>query len=175
MDLEAREVSVEAITPSLFRVRTREGEPVVEGVARARPPLSLRRDVTLPGLVALRGTPVGRLTPREDALDVDLELGDGVVARRIILRCDALRVRAIDAPETAIAALGSSPRWSSRGATLPIRDRAEEGIEATRVGVPSALVLSEVGRTEAWVHVRATLPRGRLDGWVRDTLLVPVR
>jgi len=175
MDLEPREVSIEAVTPSLFRVRTREGEPVVEGVARIRPPISLRRDLALPGLVALRGTPVGRLTPREDALDVDLDLGGGVVARRVVLGCDALRVRAAEAPTNAETSRGSSPRWSSRGAILPIRDRAEEGIETTRVGVPSAFVLEELGRTDAWVRIRAALPRGRIDGWVRDTQLVPAR
>lgn len=173
MDLPARTVSIEAVTPTLFRVQTREGEPVVTGETRTLPPLSLRRDLSLPGLVALRGTPVVRLTPREASLDVDLDLGDGVIARRVILGCDVLRVRMAEDAAEASGAPPASPRWRSRGPTITLRDRAEEGIEALRVTVPADFVLHEVGRTEAWVHLRVPLRRGRVDGWVRDHAVVP--
>lgn len=175
VDLPPREIRLEVLTPSRFRVSTREGEPVVTGQTRVRPPLSLRRDLALGGVLARRGAPIARTTPREQALDVDIDLGGGVLLRRVTLGCDVLRVRPPGAPEAAAAPSPHEPHWRSRGRELAVRERPEEGIEVARLLAPQSLVLDELARREPFVRVRARLPHASLDGWVRDSTLVPAR
>jgi hypothetical protein len=175
VDLPPREIRLEVLTPSRFRVSTREGEPAITGHTRVRPPLSLRRDLALGGVLARRGAPITRTTPREQALDVDVDLGSGVLLRRVALGCDALRVRAPTAPEGEGAPSPHQPHWRSHGRELAIRERPEEGIEVARLLAPQALVLDELARREPFVRVRARLPYAAIDGWVRDSALVPAR
>lgn len=175
MDLPPREIRLAILTPARFHVTTREGEPALEGYTRERPPISLRRDLSLGGVLARRGAPIARATPREQSLDVDVDLGDAVLLRRVVLSCEALRVRAAATPDLAVAPSPHHPHWQSRGRELAVRERPEEGIEVARVATTTTLVLEELSRREPWVHVRAGLPRGAIDGWVRDSALVPAR
>jgi len=174
MDLPPREIRVHVITPSLFRVATRVGEPVIEGHTDVRPPLSLRRDVVLGGVTARRGAAILRTTPREQSLDVDIDLGAGAVLRRLVISCDALRVRAADGLEETAPPSLHRPHWRARASEIALRERGEEGIEVARVRLPSTVVLEEVRRNEAFVQVRAHLPYGRIDGWVRDNAITHV-
>lgn len=175
LDVPAREVRVRVLTPSLFHVETRLGEPALEGHTQVRPPLSLRVDVSLSGALARRGAPIGRTTPREQSLDVDIELGEGVSLRRVVLGCDSLRVREAAHAQLPTPPSARHPRWVARGRELALRARPEEGIEAARLSVTSALVLEERARRPGFVRVRAGLAHGELDGWVRESSLVPAR
>ncbi len=174
MEVPARELRVHVLSPSLFHVTTRVGEPVIEGHTDTRPPLSLRRDVHLGGVHVRRGAPIARTTPREQSLDVDIDLGAGALLRRFVIGCDALRVREPDGLEASAAPSPHRPHWHARGEELAMRERAEEGVEVARVSLPRELVLEEVRRTEQFVHVRAQLPYAQLDGWVRDSALASV-
>jgi hypothetical protein len=174
IDLPPRDVRVEVLTPSRFLVSTRAGVPELTGHTGVRPPISLRRELVLGGVHVARGAPVTRTTPRERALDVDIDLGAGVLLRRVVLGCDALEVRAADAPDVAGAPSGREPLWHPRGRELAIRDRPEEGLEVARLRVPGTLVLVERARDAAFVRVHARLPSASLDGWVRDSALVPL-
>ncbi len=173
VSIESREISIEALTPTLFRVRTRMGEPAIDGETRERPPITLRSEVRVSGMVALRGTPIVRLTPRDQSLAVDLALGDGVIARNVVLPCEVLRVRASEPPQARVPSPAHSPRWRARAGRLLLRQHEEEGIEALRVVVPAEVELHELARVEGLVRVMVPLTWGRLDGWVRDTDLAP--
>jgi hypothetical protein len=173
VDLEQRELRVEVLTPSRFFVTTREGEPALSGHTRVRPPLSLRRELALGGVRAVRGAPITRVTPREQALDVDVDLGGDVLLRRLVLGCEALRVRVASSPAPASVPSAQHPHWRTRGRELAIRDRPEEGIEVARLLVRGELVLEERVRQEPFVRVHAQLPYASIDGWVRDSALVP--
>jgi hypothetical protein len=170
--LEDRLVAVQALTPSLFLVRTRAGEPAIEGETREPVSIVVRRDLHLSGLVIAEGAPILRLSPRDESLEVDVDLGDGVIAHHVVVACEALRVRLPSSPGPAVRPSLSHPRWRARTGRLTVRQHAEEGVEALLVTVPSFLQLHELARTAAFVRVSLALPRGRIDGWVRDGDLV---
>jgi hypothetical protein len=170
--IEDRLVAVQPITSSLFFVRTRMGEPAIEGETREPVPIQLRHDVSVAGLVLAEGAPIRRWSPRDESLEADVDLGDGVVAHHVVLPCEALRVRAPTSPGAVPRPSLARPRWRARTGSLRVRQHAEEGVEALRVTVPSFLQLDELARTASFVRVSSPLPRGRIEGWVRDDDLV---
>lgn len=173
VDVPVREVRVQVLSPTRFHVATRVGDPVFEGHTETRPPLSLRRDVLLGGVRVRRGAPILRTTPREQSLDVDIDLGASAVLRRYVIGCDVLRVREPEGMTETRLPSPHHPHWIARGREIAMRERGEEGLEVARVALPPAVVLEELGRSDAYVHVRAQLPYATLDGWVRDSTLTP--
>ncbi|GAB4109813.1 MAG: hypothetical protein OHK0013_45500 [Sandaracinaceae bacterium] len=170
--IEDRLVAVQALTPSLLLVRTPAGEPEIEGETREPVSILLRHAVTLSGVVLGEGAPIRRFSPRDESLEADVDLGDGVVAHHVVLPCEALRVRPPSGPGAVVRPALAHPRWRARTGTLRVRQHADEGIEALLVTVPSFLELHELARTEAFVRVSLVLPHGGIDGWVRDHDLV---
>ncbi|MBX7191297.1 MAG: hypothetical protein K1X94_04540 [Sandaracinaceae bacterium] len=173
IDVPVREIRLEVLAPALFHVWTREGEPALEGHTHRHPPMSLRSELTLGGVTARRGAPVARLTPREQSLDIDVDLGASVTLRRVFARCETLRIRESDEPVSPPTTSLHPPLWRARGRELSLRASPEEGLELARLAIPAALAFEERGRTDGFVRIRAELPHGSLDGWVRDTMLVP--
>ena len=167
--LEQRHIQFEPITTSLARVRTYEGEPAVIGDARQPWTLRVGTPFEMSGVHVNTGARVIRFAVRGEALMADLDLGDNVELRSARIPCAALTLNATPTPSTVEPLDAQRTRRHARSQTLSLRARAEQGIEAVRLRVPRAITFEEVGRSEPFLHVRATLPFATVDAWGFDT------